>query len=185
MNRLSICEGCLEKQRIIDRLTEENRHLQERLRYRQRTMAEGPFGSATPSAKIPIKANTQEENRKKKGGAKLGHLGHGRSALDAGSADRMEEIDVAASCPNCGTVLQDKGYDERSVTESRPIRAERILYRLKKRYCPKCRKVVQAWAPGVLAKALYSNQLVTQTVFSHFLYAEVPLWFESNSLTRF
>lgn len=170
MNRLSICESCLEKQRTIDRLTEENRRLKEQLRYRQRTAEEGAFGSSTPSAKIPIKANTLEENRKKKGGAKLGHPGHGRRAIDAESADRIEEIDIPCTCPDCGTLLQDKGYEERSVTDSQPIRAEHILYRLKKKYCPKCRKVVQAQAPGVLPKALYGNQLITQVLFWHFLH---------------
>jgi transposase len=170
VNRLAICEGCLQKQRTIDRLTEENRRLKEQLRYRQRKSEEGPFGTSTPSAKIPIKANTPEENRGNKGGAKRGHVGHGRSPVDADSADRIEEIDIASTCPTCGTVLEDKGYEERSVMDSQPIRAEHILYRLKKRYCPTCRKVVQAQAPGVLPKALYGNQLITQAVFWHFMH---------------
>jgi hypothetical protein len=111
--RLSICESCLEKQRTIDRLTEENRRLKEQLRYRQRTAEEGPFGSATPSAKIPLKANTLEDNRSKKGGAQRGHVGHGRSAIDADGADRIEEIDIAPTCPECGHLLEDKGYEQR------------------------------------------------------------------------
>jgi transposase len=174
VNRLAICEGCLERQRTIDQLTEENRRLKEQLRYRQRKAEEGPFGSSTPSAKIPIKADTLEENRSKKGGAKRGHLGHGRSAIGVDNADRIEGIDIPSICRDCGTLLQDKGYEERSVIDSRPIRAERIVYRLKKRYCPKCCKVVQAQAPGVLPKALYGNQLITQAVFWHFMHG-IPI----------
>ena len=170
MNRLAVCQGCLEKQRIIDQLLEENHRLKQQLRYRQRKSEEGFFGSSTPSSKIPVKANTPQQNRNRKGGARPDHVGHGRSSVDAASADRIEEIDIDETCPICGTVLQDKGYEERSVIDSQPIRAERFLYRLKKRYCPTCRKVVRARAPGVLPKSLYGNRLITQALFWHFLH---------------
>ncbi len=174
MNRLAICAGCLEKQRTIDRLLEENRRLKEQLRYRQRRAEEGPFGSSTPSAQIPLKANTEEENRSKRGGARPGHVGHGRNGIDAQQADRIEDIDVESHCPICGTLLEDKGYAERSVLDTRPIRVERILYRLRKKYCPTCHQFVQAQAPGVLPKSLYGNQLITQAVFWHYLHG-IPL----------
>jgi len=127
VNRLAVCQGCLEKQRIIDQLLEENHRLKQQLRYRQRKSEEGFFGSSTPSSKIPVKANTPQQNRNRKGGARPDHVGHGRSSVDAASADRIEEIDIDETCPICGTVLQDKGYEERSVIDSRPIRAEREL----------------------------------------------------------
>ena len=125
MNRLSICESCLDKQRIIDQLKEENRRLKDQLHYRERKAEQGPFGSSTPSSKIPVKANTDEENRNQKGGARPGHTGHGRSAIDRDSADRVLEVDVSPICPQCGSTLQDKGYETRSVIDSPPIRAER------------------------------------------------------------
>ncbi|MGI0013521.1 MAG: IS66 family transposase [Nitrososphaera sp.] len=174
MKPLSICENCLEKQRTIDRLTEENKSLKDQLRYRQRRAEDGPFGSSTPSSKIPVKANSPEEQRRRRGGAKEGHVGHGRSSVDASSANRIEQVDVAAMCPECGSALEDKGYQDRSVIESRPIRAERILYRLEKKYCPRCRKTIQAQAPGILPKSLYGNQLITQTVFWHYLHG-IPI----------
>ena len=63
-------EGCLEKQRTLDRLKQENQSLRERVRRRERKAEQGPSGSSTPSAKIPVKANTAEEQRSKPGGAK-------------------------------------------------------------------------------------------------------------------
>ena len=174
MIRLSICESCLDKQRIIDQLKEENRRLKDQLHYRERKAEQGPFGSSTPSSKIPVKANTDEENRNKKGGSRPGHTGHGRSAIDRDSADRVLEVDVSPICPQCGSTLQDKGYETRSVIDSPPIRAEQIVYQLKKRYCPKCRKSIQAQAPGVLPKSLYGNQLITYSMFSHYLHG-IPI----------
>jgi hypothetical protein len=52
------CAACLQKQRVIDRLTEENQRLKPRLRYQERQAAEGCFGSGPPSAKRPLNANT-------------------------------------------------------------------------------------------------------------------------------
>lgn len=183
MQPLSICEGCLEKQRRIDQLLEENRRLQEQLRYRQRRSEEGPFGSSTPSSKIPLKAHSPEENRNKKGGAKPGHPGHGRSSVDPSEADRIQEIAVGPLCPDCGGPLQDKGYQDRSVIDSQPIRAERILYRLQKKYCARCRKTIRAQAPGVLPKSLYGNQLITQLLFWHYLYG-IPMGRACHELSR-
>lgn len=174
MNRLSICESCLQKQRMIDQLREENRRLKDQLHYRERKTEEGPFGSSTPSSKIPLKSNTAEENRRKKGGARPGHTGYGRNAIEIDSADRVMQVDVSPICPQCGGILEDKGHDTRSVIDSPPIKAERIIYQLKKRYCPRCRKAVQAQAPSVLPKALYGNQLITYAVFAHYLHG-IPI----------
>jgi hypothetical protein len=53
------CAECLKKQREIDRLTEELQRLKQKLRYQERQATEGFFGSATPSAQLPVKPNTQ------------------------------------------------------------------------------------------------------------------------------
>ena len=89
--------------------------------------------------------------------------------MDNGSAHRTEEVRVeAAACPDCGGPLEEKGFRERSLIDSRPLRAERILCRLQRKYCPRCRKTVQARAPSVLRKGLFGNQLITQLVFLHY-----------------
>jgi transposase len=165
---VNLCPQCLEKQRRIDRLEEENQRLKEKLRYIERKAQEGLFGSSTPSAKIALKANTAEEQRAKPGGAKAGHAGHGRKAVEEANADRIETVEVGPSCPHCGGPLEHKEYRERSVIDSKPLRAERILYELERARCPRCGKTVQARAPEVLPKSLYGNQLITQVVFLHY-----------------
>jgi transposase len=163
------CPGCFEKQRRIDQLEEEVRRLKQQLHYRERRAEEGPFGSSTPSARRPFKPHTSEEQRTKKGGAQPGHAGHGRQGIDNGSAHRVEEVRVeTTACPDCGGRLEEKGFRERSLIDSRPLRAERILCRLQRKYCPRCRKTVQARAPSVLRRGLFGNQLITQLVFLHY-----------------
>jgi len=68
----------VQKQQQLDRLQEELRRVKAKLRYQERTAREGPFGSSTPSSKVPVKPNSLEENQARKGGAKPGHQGYGR-----------------------------------------------------------------------------------------------------------
>ena len=62
----SIGEDCLEKQRRIDQLLDENSQLKAQLRYRDNKQKEGLFGSSTPSAQRPLKANTEPEQQSKR-----------------------------------------------------------------------------------------------------------------------
>lgn len=165
---LNFCSGCFEKQRRIDRLEEEVCSLKQKLRYREREAGEGPFGSATPSARRPFKGNTSEEQRAKVGGAQRGHQGHGRATVDAGKADRCETVMVQDACPYCAGPLENRGFRSRSVRDAQPLRAQRIAYQLQRKYCRRCHKFIQAPAPGVLPKSLAGNQLITQIVFLHY-----------------
>jgi transposase len=88
---INACPLCLDKQREIDDLKEENRSLRAALRREQRKMEDGAFGSSTPSSKIPIKPNTEEREKKPKG-ARLGHPGNGRKSHEAESADRIVDV---------------------------------------------------------------------------------------------
>jgi transposase len=170
------CAECLKKQREIDRLTEENQRLKQKLRYQERQAQEGFFGASTPSAKLPIKPNTKLAKQAKRKGAQPGHPGAGRQAFDATQADRVEAIAAEAGdcCPACAGPLEDKGYDDRLVVESRPVKAERIRYRLPKQYCPRCQRTFQSRAPAVLPKCLYGNQLIATTTTMHYLHG-IPL----------
>ena len=166
------CAECLKKQRESDRLTEELQRLKQRLRYQERQAAEGFFGAATPSAKRPVKTNTPPPPAPKPQGARPGHPGAGRRAFDARQAERVIAIPPVGGdrCPTCDTLLEDKGTDRRAVLESHPVKAERVLYELPKRYCPRCRQTLQPQAPAVLPKSLYGNQLLATATTMHDLH---------------
>jgi hypothetical protein len=173
---LNLCEICLERQRTIDQMQQEIQSLRAKVRRLERKTAAGPFGSSTPSAKIPVKATTAEEHRSEPGAAKPGHTGHGRQAVEDSAAVRIETIAVGPVCPHCSGALEHKEYRDRSVIESQPLRAEPILYQLERARCARCGKTVQARAPEVLPKSLYGNQLVTQCGVS-----ALPDWISESS----
>ena len=82
MNDLRYCKPCFEKQQIINKLTVENERLRAQLRAQERSAKEGPFGSGTPSAKLPFKPNALSERQERRGGGKPGHSGHGRRRVE-------------------------------------------------------------------------------------------------------
>jgi transposase len=167
---MTYCKQCLEKQRRINELEEEIASLKDRLRYQERTAKEGFFGSSTPSSKLAAKPNSPPQQNRNRGGGKVGHPGHGRSALDEQQADQLERLAVAGVCPDCGGPLEDKGVRSRAVIDCEPVRMKKTLYHLERRRCPKCRKVFIARAPGVLTKCLYGNQLLAYGAVQHYLY---------------
>ncbi|TLN16163.1 IS66 family transposase [bacterium] len=168
------CEGCLEKQREIDRLLEEVERLKAKLRYQERKDQEGYFGSSTPSSQLPFKANTDQEKRNHKGGARLGHKGHGRKAHYEETADEIIPIDPGEICPDCGGVLKLKKIQDRTVIESEPVKPKKILYHLSHKECTQCHHVFRAKAPGVLPKALYGNQITAQMAVMHYFHG-IPM----------
>ncbi len=121
---ITYCPECFEKQRRIDKLEEECERLRGGLAYQERVATEGYFGSSTPSSQRPLKVNSLEENRMKKGGAKLGHKGHGRRAVKEERADRVEEVSVGCECPDCGVVLKDRRVRRRTVITCSVVKVE-------------------------------------------------------------
>jgi|LSQX01.2.fsa_nt_gb transposase len=166
----TICTACLQKQQKIDRLEEELRRVKAKLRYQERTAREGPFGASTPSSKIPVKANSLEENQARKGGAKPGHRGYGRRAVPPEQIHRTLSAHLPACCPDCGSELQHRGRRRRTVLDAQPLRAERQLWLLDVKRCPKCRKTFRAKPPGVPPKGLFSNRLLAVVAIEHYLH---------------
>jgi transposase len=175
MADLRYCKPCFEKQQIINKLTVENERLRSQLRAQERSAREGPFGSGTPSAKLPFKPNALSERQERRGGGKPGHSGHGRRRVEESAASRIETVAVEMTlCPDCGTALRSEGSRERSVTDLKPPKIEKVLYRLARRLCPKCGRRFGASAPGVLPKCLYSNAFLAHVAAQHYLWG-VPL----------
>ncbi len=167
---MTYCKECLNKQQKVNELEEEIVLLKAKLRYQERTAKEGFFGSSTPSSKIPVKPNSQKAHQRNRGGGKVGHQGHGRRSICQEDADKVENIRIDDTCPDCGSFLEDKGTKARTVIDCQPVKMKKILYHLQRKRCPKCKKLISARPPGVFAKCLYSNQLLTYVAVQHYIY---------------
>lgn len=167
---VNLCEGCLEKQRKIDRLEEEVLQLRQKVCANQRKSQEGFFGSATPSSQIPVKPNSVAENQAKKGGAKPGHKGVGRQVFKAAEADRIVLAEVAEeTCPDCQCRLDIQSSNERAVYDLERERVTKLYYEIQRKRCRQCRKIVAGKVSGVLPRASLSNQLVVEVAFQHYV----------------
>src|SRR3989304_297719 len=137
MTELRYCKGCFEKQQRINTLERENEQLGSMMRYQKRSAAEGPFGSATPSSKVPFKPNALSERQERRGGGKEGHAGHGRRCVAEAPADRGGAAAVGTEgCPECGGEWRGAGSRLRTVTDLIVPKVEKVLYRLERRVCP-------------------------------------------------
>jgi transposase len=158
----SYCKACLDKQRKIDALQEENKRLKDKLRRQERTAREAPFGSSTPSAKRLVKSSSPPAARARRGGAVPGHEGHGRSSVCEDEADAVETLAAPDTCPDCGCALEDWGVRDRTVYDCEPVRRTSRLMRIGGGHCPKCGKTHRRRVPGVLPRSICSNRLVAQ-----------------------
>jgi len=167
---MTYCKECLNKQQTINELEEEISSLKSKLHYQERTAKEGVFGSSTPSSKIPVKPNSPKAHQRNRGGGKVGHKGHGRASICEEDADKVEKIPIGNVCPDCGSTLEQKGTKARTVIDCQPVKMKKIVYHLERKRCPKCKKVISAKPPGVLARCLYSNQLLAYVAVQHYIY---------------
>jgi transposase len=172
----SYCAECFKEQRQIDRLRAENDRLKQALHYRRAKEQEGLFGSSTPSAKLPVKANTKASESSRKRGAQPGHPAHLRQRADPAQADRVVAVPsaYAGRCPQCGGALENKGMRRRLVRECRPIESEEIVFELPVEYCSCCARTLSTPAPAVFPKAVLGNQLLTNAVEMSYLHG-IPL----------
>jgi hypothetical protein len=54
--------------------------------------------------------------------------------------------------------------------DAQPVKVEWILYRVERKKCPHCKKVVQGAVPGLLPKCQYGNGMLTHLAVQHYLY---------------
>lgn len=157
------------------KLKEEVARLKAKLTRQERTAKEQPFGLSTPSSKKLIKPSlpelTEEEKKRRKGGASPGHVGHGWK-LPEGHEPEIEELDAPSACPCCGGGLIDfPGEDEavRELIDCHPLPAFRRRVRVPARYCPHCRKPVRPRISGVLPKTRLCNNVLARVASEHYL----------------
>lgn len=162
------CPQCVKLQEEVKRLREEKHRLQAQLRYQQRQIDEGYFGSSTPSAKKPFKANTKAERHN--GGGRVGHRGHGRTAIDECEADEVIVVDTEHVCPDCHVALKSLGLPDRTAIEVEPVQVKKVLYKLTRRRCPQCQRLFRAKAPSMLPKFKQGNSLLAHVATEHYLH---------------
>jgi len=171
---VSYCKNCFEKQQKIDYLEEQVKSLRNKLKYREEKDKQPFFGSSTPSSKLPVKENTLEENRKKKGGAKVGHKGNGRKSIPEEQADRIIELPVEEeNCAICGGQLVRKDTNWRSIIDTFLNKAQKLLYKCEVKECVKCRKTFSK-NPPVLPRNKYGNNLISNSAIMHYFHG-IPL----------
>lgn len=171
-----LCQGCFEKMRKLSakdaeirKLRDEVLRLREQLGRRHRTVTEEPFGSSTPSSKKPVKASTTEENLAKRGGSVEGHAGNGRSAIGDDVCPEAVIVEAPPCCPECGSDLESRGTEDRSVLDMEPEKLQPIRYKLRRGRCPNCNKWVRAKTPGVPPKGLFGNMLLAWVAEQHYM----------------
>ena len=152
----------------IDRLRDENARLKAKLKYDSEKSGQLPVGAHTPPSRIDKKKNSTEDLRKKKGGARTGHRGHGRSSHEKADEIIQSECDLD-NCPDCGGALHSLGSRNRSVVEAMPIKAKQVLYTINRYRCTTCSKVVES-KPDVLPKCLYGARLLSQASVMHYFH---------------
>src|SRR5687767_10397768 len=112
---VNLCEGCLQKQLIIDRQNQEILALKKKLKLNERRLKQGFFGSSTPSSQLPIKENSLAQNQAKRGGAQPAHRPNKRQAFTPEQADEVRLASVESqSCQLCQCQLVSHTSNQRA-----------------------------------------------------------------------
>ena len=154
------------KTRECDRLKAEN----ERLKAEQSggAVATPPFGSSTPSSKIPLKANSTEENRARVGGRPKGHAGCGRKSVAPEDADERITLPLPV-CPVTHETLTDvAATTTRTVYHTVPAHVVKQVFTRFRCWCPTCGKYHESEVPGVMPRFMFSNDLLAQALVDHY-----------------
>jgi len=167
---VNLCDGCLDKQREIDRLKEEIQSLRQKVSANQRRSRQGFFGLSTPSSQLPVKADSIAENQAQRGGAQTGHVGGGRQVFSAEEADETRIAKVSTeTCPGCECRLSRQSSNERGIYEIERERVKRIYYAIERKVCPRCRLIVSGRVGNAFARVALSNELVVEVAEQHYV----------------
>lgn len=148
----------LEHQRVVD-LTKER----EKRKHK-------PMGPNTSSSKTNFKPNTEEDERKKKGGAKKGHKGHGRKPFKDEEVDRVVETLLEKTCPCCqGDKIQIIDGGQRDILDLPLNTVEKVRYRVLHGECLVCGTSLKEETISAMPKSMYSNSLIARIATDHYL----------------
>ena len=130
--------------------------LEKKLNIRKGT--EDPYGINTPSSKKVHKKNSTPENRAKRGGAKVGHKGHGRKDFEFDEADVVKYNDHIPNNPCCDSPqLRAVATVNHAVYNFIPMQLEKVINVNTKFECESCGANTTASSPGTMPGAMFSN----------------------------
>jgi len=122
---------------------------------------------STPSGMVPIYTKPNTPKRRKKPGARQGHLGHRRKTperIDERKTHRLK------CCPCCGGPLQRCQHKRTRTIEDIPEEIEPVVteHTIHRDYCPKCKKHVEPVVPDALPRAVLGHHLISLTSWLHY-----------------
>lgn len=124
-----------------------------------------PFGSSTPSSRIPVKPNSTEDARSRVGGQKEGHVGHGREEVE----NPDEKIVLPKpTCPVTHAGFLHFQVRTRTVVHTVPARCVTKQYTIYRAWCPVCGCYHESEVPGVMPYFAFSNDFIAQILVDHF-----------------
>ena len=165
-------EGALAKEKA------ENARLRAELGRQKRTAKERPWGQSTPSSQQLVKPSAPPpadgaEARRKMGGAKKGHEGHGWRDVDDDFEVEEVPLEAPERCPECGGGLVEapfEGRETRDVVEVRPVKAYVRRYVRRVMKCAECGRIVRARVPGVMDGCRYGNSALARAATDFYLH---------------
>jgi transposase len=128
----------------------------------------GPSPSpSTPSGMTPIYSKANTPKRRKKPGARAGHVGVRRAQpieIDERKTHRLK------CCPDCGGKLQRCHRSRTRIIEDlpeviKPVVTEHTIHR---DYCPQCKKDVEPVVPDAMPKATLGHRFMALTAWFHY-----------------
>jgi transposase len=167
---VNLCEGCLQKQLIIDRQQQEILALKKKLKLNEKRLKEGFFGSSTPSSQLPVKENSLAQNQAKRGGAQPGHLANKRQAFAPEQADEIRHAKVdSPTCQFCLCQLVSHTPNQRAIFDLQLEQLRKLFYQIERKRCPQCQNIVAGKVLDTLPRATLSNSLLVELAYQHYV----------------
>ena len=133
-----------------------------------RDAREAPYAENTPSSKQNFKKDSPEERRKRQGGAKPGHEGHGRREVPAEDADETRAAGAPATCPDCGAALVPVAPRTRVLRDVPPPRFANVHWTIPRGMCPCCHKTFEGEVPGAMPRFAATNRALAENAHDHY-----------------
>jgi hypothetical protein len=127
----------------------------------------GLVSPTTPSGMVPLYTKPNTNRRRKKPGARKGHIGTRRARptqIDRKVTHRLKQ------CPDCGGRLQRCHRMRTRIIEDIPENIQPVVteHTIHRDHCPRCKKHVEPIVPDALPKAELGHHFYALTAWLHY-----------------